>query len=145
MKNKLISNREMFRQLLARDILDVLQEHNAGNFMRLLDVKRWLNNSASEKHYYNLHTSKGWGYRDFNDRFFRAVQSINDKGYGVSIRKHTNGQLYVFSTKSMQIDWLNKFIAEHFRDWTACYNNNAGYRLNANEDEAEAMNVIDVA
>ena len=135
----------MFRQLLARDILDILHDINAGNCVDLVTVKRELNNSASEKHYFNLHTSKGWGYRDFNDRFYRAMQSINDKGYGITIRKHVNNKLYVFSTQSLQKDVWKQFVADNFNTWDTCYSNNTGYNINTELDEAEAMNVIDVA
>ena len=135
----------MFRQLLARDILDILHDINAGNCVDLVTVKRELNNSASEKHYFNLHTSKGWGYRDFNDRFYRAMQSINDKGYGITIRKHVNNKLYVFSTRSLQKDVWKQFVADNFNTWDTCYSNNTGYNINTELDEAEAMNVIDVA
>ena len=142
---KLISNREMFRQLLARDILDILYDINAGNCVDLVTVKKHLNNSASEKHYFNLHTSEGWGYRDFNDRFYRAVQSINDKGYGITVRKHTNNKLYVFSTRSLRKDVWKQFVADNFKTWDTNYSNNTGYNINTERDEATAMNVIDVA
>ena len=142
---KLISNREMFRQLLARDILDILYDINAGNCVDLVTVKKHLNNSASEKHYFNLHTSEGWGYRDFDDRFYRAIQSINDKGYGITVRKHTNNKLYVFSTRSLRKDVWKQFVADNFKVWDTCYSNNTGYNINSERDEAEAMNVIDVA
>ena len=135
---KLISNREMFRQLLARDILNILQEWNAGTWMLLHDVRAQLNNSVSEKHYYNLHTSKGWSYMCFNDRFYRAIQSINDKGYGLTVRKGQDNKLYVFNTNTIKTNNWAKFISESFDTWTADYNMNAGYRHNAKQDEAVA-------
>ena len=138
MQNKLISNREMFRQLLARDILAIIEEFNAGTCMRLIDIKQHLHNSASAKHYFDLHTSKGWSYLCFNDRFFRAIQSINDSGYGISIRKHTNGQLWAFSTNTLKQDNWQNFLAECFTKWTADYNRNRGYEHNAQLDEAVA-------
>ena len=145
MQNKLISNREMFRQLLARDILDILHDINAGNCVDLVTVRKHLNGSASCKHYENLHTSKGWSYLCWDDRFYRAMQSINNKGYGITIRKHVNNKLYVFSTRSLRKDVWKQFVADNFNSWDTDYNMNAGYRLNADKDEAEAMNVIDVA
>ena len=142
---KLISNREMFRQLLARDILNILEEHNAGTWMRLTDVREQLNNSASVKHYFDLHTSKGWSYLCFDDRFYRAVQSINNKGYGIKIAKGTDNKLYVFNTDYANSTRWAEFLSELFTVWTTNYSNNTGYNINASLDEAEAMNVIDVA
>jgi hypothetical protein len=138
MQNKLISNREMFRQLLARDILAVLQEWNAGTCMRLIDIKAQLQGMSACRHYMNLHTSNGHGYLSYNDRFFRAIQSINDKGYGISIRKHTNGQLWAFNTNTLLHDNWQNFVADSFTKWTADYNRNTGYKLNAQADELVA-------
>ena len=123
MQNKLISNREMFRQLLARDILAIIEEWNAGTWMRLTDIKQQLHNSASAKHYNDLHTSRGWSYLCFTDRFYRAIQSINDAGYGITVRKDNNtGKLFAFSTDVLKLDnWAN-YIAECFSKWTVNYN-----------------------
>jgi len=138
MQNKLISNREMFRQLLARDILAILEQFNGGTGMRLIDIKAQLQGMSACRHYMNLHTSNGHGYLSFNDRFFRAIQSINDSGYGISIRKHTNGQLWAFSTNTLKQDNWQNFLAECFTKWTADYNRNRGYEHNAQLDEAVA-------
>ena len=138
MQNKIISNREMFRQLLARDILAILEQFNGGTCMRLIDIKAQLHGMSACKHYMNLHTSNGHGYLSFTDRFFRAIQSINDSGYGISIRKHTNGQLWAFSTQTLKHDNWQNFLAECFTNWTADYNRNAGYKLNTQRDEAVA-------
>ena len=138
MQKKLISNREVFRQLLARDILAVLEDLNAGTCVDLATVKNYLGTrgfNLAEQHYYNLHTSRGWGYLDFKDRFYRALQSINDKGYGISIRKHTNNKLYVFSTTALERDAWKQFVADNCKTWTADYNMNAGYRKNTQLDE----------
>lgn len=138
-KSKLISNRELFRQLLARDILAVLQEWNAGTAMRLIDIKAELQGMTACRHYMNLHTAQGHGYTSFNDRFFRAIQSINDAGYGVSIRKHSNGQLWAFNTDVLQYDNWQNFLAEcSFTDWTTCYKSNRGYEINTQKDEVAA-------
>ena len=136
--NKLISNREMFRQLLARDILAVIQQQNAGTWMRLTDIKQQLNNSASEKHYFDLHTSKGWSYIDFDDRFYRAVQSINNNGYGIRVAKGTDNKLYVFNTQYATTSKWAEFLSELFVDWDTCYSNNTGYNINTQLDEAVA-------
>ena len=135
MQNKLISNRELFRQLLARDILSVLAEWNGGTAMRLRDIKAQLHNLSAARHYMQLHTAQGHCYTSFDDRFFRAVQSINAKGYGVVIKKHSNGQLWAFNTDVLQHDNWQNFIAECFTDWTTCYRSNRGYELNTKKDE----------
>ena len=128
----------MFRQLLARDILAIIEEWNAGTWMLLQDVKAQLHNSASEKHYFDMHTSKGYSYLCFNDRFYRAIQSINDKGYGLTVRKGLDNKLYVFNTNTIKTNnWAN-FVADSFSNWTADYNMNRGYTLNSAEDEAVA-------
>jgi hypothetical protein len=133
---KLISNRELFRQLLARDILAVLQEWNAGTAMRLIDIKAQLQSMSAARHYMNLHTSRGHCYTNFTDRFFRAVQSINDTGYGIVIKKHSNGQLWAFNTDVLQHDNWQNFLAEcSFTDWTTCYKSNRGYEINVAKDE----------
>ena len=138
MQNKLISNREMFRQLLARDILAILEQFNGGTGMRLTDIKQQLHNSASAKHYYDLHTSKGWSYLCFDDRFFRAIQSINDNGYGIKVAKGSDNKLYVFNTNILKQDNWQNFVAECFTKWTANYNRNRGYIHNAQADELVA-------
>ena len=128
----------MFRQLLARDILAIIEEWNAGTWMRLTDIKQQLHNSASEKHYFDLHTSKGWSYLCFNDRFYRAIQSINNNGYGIKVAKGSDNKLYVFNTNTIKTNNWAKFISESFDTWTADYNMNRGYTLNSAEDEAVA-------
>ena len=138
MQNKLISNREMFRQLLARDILAIIEKFNAGTCMRLSDIKQQLQYSASAIHYTNLHTSKGWSYLCFDDRFYRAIQSINNNGYGIKVAKGSDSKLYVFNTNTLKQDNWQNFVAECFTNWTADYNRNRGYEHNAQLDEAVA-------
>ena len=128
----------MFRQLLARDILAILEQFNGGTGMRLTDIKQQLHNSASAKHYYDLHTSKGWSYLCFDDRFFRAIQSINDNGYGIKVAKGSDNKLYVFNTNTLKQDNWQNFVAECFTKWTANYNRNRGYIHNAQADELVA-------
>jgi len=135
-KSKLISNRELFRQLLARDILAVLREWNGGTAMRLIDVRAQLHSMSAARHYMNLHTSMGHCYTSYTDRFFRAVQSINDAGYGVVIKKHSNGQLWAFNTDVLQHDNWQNFLAEcSFTNWTTDYSSNRGYERNTQLDE----------
>ena len=134
---KLISNREMFRQLLARDIFAILEDVNAGTWVDMTYLRRNLGNKAAARHYMNLHTSRGHGFTTYGDRFYRAMQSINDKGYGLTIRKdkQTN-RLFVFSTKFA--DNYVESIADMFEDWTTCYKSNRGYEINTAKDEVVA-------
>ena len=90
MQNKLISNREMFRQLLARDIFAILEDVNAGTWVDMTYLRRNLGNKAAARHYMNLHTSRGHGFTTYGDRFYRAMQSINDKGYGLTAVSYTH-------------------------------------------------------
>ena len=131
---KLISNREMFRQLLARDITAILEEVNAGTWIDMTYLRRNLHNTLSARHYMNLCTAQGHCYTSFNDRFYRAIQSINDKGYGLTVRKdkQTN-RLFVFSTKFA--DNYVEAIADTFEDWNTCYKSNRGYEANTQLDE----------
>ena len=138
MQNKLISNREMFRQLLARDILKIIADVNAGTWVDMHYLRGNLHNSLSAKHYMNLCTSMGHCYTSFSDRFYRAMQSINDAGYGLTVRKGSDNKLYVFNTNTIKTNNWAKFISESFDTWTADYNMNRGYTLNSAEDEAVA-------
>ena len=138
MQKKLISNREMFRQLLARDILAILQNNNAGTWMRLSDVRQQLQHKGTNsalQHYYNLHTSKGWSYMCFDDRFYRAIQSVNNNGYGIKVGKGTDNKLYVFNTEYANSTRWNEFLSELFTVWTTNYSNNTGYNINSELDE----------
>ena len=131
---KLISNREMFRQLLARDITAILDTVNAGTWIDMTYLRRNLHNTLSARHYMNLCTAQGHCYTSFNDRFYRAIQSINDTGYGLTVRKdkQTN-RLFVFSTKFA--DNYVEAIADTFEDWNTCYKSNRGYEANTQLDE----------
>ena len=128
MKN-LLSNRAMFKQLLARDILEILNMLNAGTCVDLVTVRKHLQQGtdwgkyASKKFYEQNCTSKGYGYTRFDDRFYRAIQSINDTGYGITVRKDkTTGKLFAFSTSVLKLDNWIQLIAESFNTWTVDYN-----------------------
>ena len=137
MQNKLISNRELFRQLLARDILAIIEDVNAGTWVDMTYLRNNLHNTTSARHYMHLHTAQGHCYTSFADRFYRAMQSINDAGYGLTVRKdkQTN-KLFVFNTK-----FANNYveaIADTFEDWRTCYKSNRGYEINTAKDEVVA-------
>ena len=118
---KLLSNRAMFKQLLARDILAILETVNSNTWCDLVTVREQLNNSASVRHYMDLCTAEGHCYLGYNDRFYRAIQGINDKGYGITVRKDkATGKLFAFNTNFA--DNYVESIADMFDAWTVNYN-----------------------
>ena len=126
---KLLSNREMFKQLLARDILEILNMLNGGSCVDLVTVREHLRGNfklhmyASKKFYMENCTSKGYGYTRFDDRFYRAIQSVNDKGYGLTVRKDkTTGKLFAFNTDVLKLDNWIQLTADGFNTWTVDYN-----------------------
>ena len=135
-KTKLISKREMFRQLLARDILEIIADVNAGTWVDMHYLRGNLHNSLSAKYYMNLCTSMGHCYTSFGDRWYRAMQSINDSGYGLTVRKckQTN-KLFVFNTDTIKTNNWALLVAESFDTWTTCYKSNRGYEINTQLDE----------
>ena len=136
---KLISKRETFRQLLARDILEIIADVNAGTWVDVHYLRNNLHNSLSARYYMNLCTAQGHCYTSFADRFYRAMQSINDAGYGLTVRKckQTN-RLFVFNTNTIKTNNWASFIADSFDTWTTDYRSNRGYELNTEKDEVLA-------
>ena len=131
---KLLSNRAMFKQLLARDILAILAELNANTWCDIVTLRQHLENKQSARFYLNNCTAEGHSFTGFDDRFYRAIQGINDKGYGITVRKdkQTN-KLFVFNTNFA--DNYVESIADMFENWNADYNRNNGYKINAQLDE----------
>ena len=127
---KLLSNRAMFKQLLARDILTILTELNANTWCDLATVRAHLSGNyklhmyASKEFYIENCTSKGnarYCYTGFDDRFYRAIQSINDTGYGITVRKDKQtGKLFAFNSNFA--DNFTESLADFFDDWTVNYN-----------------------
>ena len=136
---KLISKRETFRQLLARDILQIIADVNAGTWVDVHYLRGNLHNSLSARYYANLCTAQGHCYTSFADRFYRAMQSINDAGYGLTVRKDkVSNRLFVFNTNTIKTNnWAN-FIADSFDTWTTDYRSNRGYEINTEKDEVLA-------
>ncbi len=123
MQNKLISNREMFKQLLARDILAVLEDLNAGTWADLCTVRGALARGSADVHYAEWCTREGYSYLDFNDRFYRAVQSINNKGYGLTVCKDKeSNRLFVFNSVYATQNRWQSFLNSMFSAWTVNYN-----------------------
>ncbi len=136
MQNKLISNREIFRQLLARDILQIIADVNAGTWVDMHYLRCNLHNSLSARHYMNLCTSMGHCYTSFSDRWYRAMQSINVPVARLTVRKckQTN-KLFVFNTDTIKTNNWALLVAESFDTWTTCYSSNRGYEINTQLDE----------
>ena len=133
---KLLSNRELFRQLLAKDIHTILEDVNAGTWVDMTYLRQNLHNTLSARHYTRLCTAQGHCYTSFNDRFYRAMQGINDKGYGLTVRKDARtNRLFVFNTAVLKTDTWAELIADGFTTWTTCYRSNRGYERNTELDE----------
>ena len=98
---KLLSNRAMFKQLLARDILAILAELNANTWCDIVTLRQHLENKQSARFYLNNCTAEGHSFTGFDDRFYRAIQGINNT------------------------DFANNFtesLADFFDDWAVDYN-----------------------
>ena len=136
---KLLSNREIFRHFLARDITAILEDVTAGTWVDVHYLRGALGtNSLSARHYMDLHTAQGHCFTDFSDRFYRALQSINDKGYGLTISKdkQTN-RLFVVRTK-----FEEKYVealADKFEDCNNFYKSKTGYEINNAKDEVASL------
>ena len=124
---KLLSNRAMFKQLLARDILEILNMLNDGSCVDLVTVREHLRGNfklhmyASKKFYMENCTAEGHSFTGFDDRFYRAIQSINDTGYGITVRKDKQtGKLFAFNTNFA--DNFVESLADFFDNWTVDYN-----------------------
>jgi|TARA_B100001094_G_scaffold10638_1_gene9505 hypothetical protein len=124
---KLLSNRAMFKQLLARDILAILEEVNANTWCDIVTLRQHLRGDfklhtyPSKEFYMENCTAEGHSFTGFDDRFYRAIQSINDTGYGLTVRKdRATGKLFAFNT-----NFANNFtesLADFFDDWAVDYN-----------------------
>ena len=118
---KLLSKRAMFKQLLARDIIAILTELNANTWCDLHTIRQQLDSTMSAKFYMDNCTAEGHCYLGFNDRFYRAIQSINDTGYGLTVRKdRQTGKLFAFNSNFA--DNFVESLADFFDDWTVNYN-----------------------
>ena len=120
-KGNILSKRQYFKQLLANDVQSVLDDWNGGAMLDVATVKRALANSDSDKFYVNNFSNAGWAYDSWADRFYRQLQSINGKGYGISILKNKlNNKLYAFNT-DFAVKHM-KHIVDEYSLWTRNYN-----------------------
>ena len=112
-----LSNRKIFKQLLLQDVLNAIRE-TEGTHIAVADLKTKLEYSISNKFYTN-NCSSGWSYTSWSDRFYRALQSIND-GVNVTVVKHNN-KLYAFDSGATKS--FNSMLLEGFATlWTKNYN-----------------------
>ena len=116
-----LSKRQYFKLLLATDIPTVLDDWNGGAMMDVATVKHELMHSDSNRYYESNFSNTGWSYTSWADRFYRQLQSINGKGYGISILKNTvNKKLYAFNTDFVVKHM--KHIVDEYTVWTSNYN-----------------------
>ena len=112
-----LSNRKIFKQLLLQDVLNAIKE-TEGTHIAVADLKDKLENSISNRFYEN-NCSSGWSYTSWQDRWYRALQSIND-GENLTVVKHNN-KLYAFDSKATKT--FNSMLLEGFATlWTRNYN-----------------------
>ena len=113
-----LSNRKIFKQLLLQDVLNAIKE-TEGGYVAVADLKDKLENSISNRFYSKNLTSKGWDFTDWQDRYYRQLQSIHD-GDNLTIVKHNN-KLYAFDSKATKT--FNSMLLEGFATlWTSNYN-----------------------
>ena len=116
-----LSKRKYFKQLLANDIQAVLDDWNGGAMLAVATLKTALHYSDSDKYYTDNFTNTGVCYTAWADRFYRQLQSINSKGYGISILKNKlNNKLYAFNT-DFAVKHM-KHVADEYTLWTRNYN-----------------------
>ena len=113
-----LSNRKIFKQLLLQDVLNAIKE-TEGTHIAVADLKHKLHNSISNRFYENNCSSVGYSYISWQDRWYRALQSIND-GVNVTVVKHNN-KLYAFDSSTTKS--FNSMLLEGFATlWTKNYN-----------------------
>ena len=109
------SKRAIFKQLLLADVKSIMDDLNAGTWIDLVTLRKELNGSISERFYYTMY-NKNYGYRGYDDRWYRAMQSI--QGDDIIVKK-VDGKLLAFANTNF---WLNSLKQLGAKDWTANYN-----------------------
>lgn len=111
---KKLSKRAIFKQLLLTDVKNIMADLNAGTWIDLVTLRAELNGSISERFYYNMYNCN-WSFRSFDDRWYRAMQSI--QGEDIVVKK-LDGKLLAFANTDY---WLNSLKQMGATDWTANY------------------------
>jgi hypothetical protein len=129
---KKLSKRAIFKQLLLNDVLNMIDSKYNGTHVYLADLREDFRGENSlfnknkygllaGKFYYEMY-SKNWTFTSWDDRWYRAMQSINN-GTDLTIKK-VDGKLVAFKVK-------DSFLGKNFKvalmdlgadDWVADYN-----------------------
>lgn len=115
---KKLSKREMFKQLLLNDVLNIIEE-TGGIYIALTDLREQLRTGkkASADFYLNNMYSKRWTFTSWDDRYYRAIKSIANNE-DVTVKK-LNGRLYAFAHFST--DFRASLLEMGAEEWTANY------------------------
>ena len=116
---KKLSKRAIFKQMLLDDVLNCIEE-TGGTYIALTDLRKELatNRCKSADFYYNNMYSSNWSFTSWDDRYYRAIQSINN-GVDVTVKK-LNGRLYAFADVSD--DFKASLLEMGATDWDRNYN-----------------------
>ena len=90
------SDRAIFKQLLLMDVLKIIDTKTNNNFLALEDIRQYfrMDYYLSSRFYSKLYSGK-WSFTTWNDRWYRAMQSINN-GTDLTVKK-IGGKLYAFA------------------------------------------------
>ena len=115
---KKLSKRAIFKQMLLDDVLNIIEDFG-GTYIALTDLRKELatNKCKSANFYFNNMYSSNWSFTSWDDRFYRAIQSINN-GKDVTVKK-LNGRLYAFADVSD--DFKASLLEMGATEWTANY------------------------
>lgn len=116
---KKLSKRAIFKQMLLDDVLNIIAD-TGGNYIALTDLRTQLstNKCKSANFYFNNMYSKHWTFTSWDDRFYRAIQSINN-GKDVTVKK-LNGRLFAFADISN--DFKASLLEMGATNWDRNYN-----------------------
>ena len=108
----------MFKQLLLNDVLNIIEDFG-GTHIALTDLREELRTGkkASADFYLNNMYSKRWTFTSWDDRYYRAIKSINN-GVDVTVKK-LNGRLYAFADISN--NFKTSLLEMGATEWTANY------------------------
>ena len=90
------SDRAIFKQLLLQDVLEIISTKTSKNYMALDDIRMQfrMHYHLSSRFYSKLYSGK-WSFTTWDDRWYRAMQSINN-GTDLTVKKIA-GKLYAFA------------------------------------------------